>query len=151
MYLRPAIRLHNAHLVKDPEAFKLLRLIAIGAGLVGFLTMTGSTNSSWIAAQIGGLGLIIFGLVIMAWANLSLGPYSWLPGIGTKRYHNLVTAGPYRFVRHPAYTSMFISGIGIGLVSLNLFYLAAGLMWAVAPMSRITLEEGRMVSKFSHV
>ena len=63
--------------------------------------------------------------------------------------HELVTEGPYRFVRHPMYTSVYLKGIGILLLSANWIagggYLAA-VTWMYA--SRVRDEEQMMVERF---
>jgi protein-S-isoprenylcysteine O-methyltransferase Ste14 len=62
----------------------------------------------------------------------------------------LITAGPYQYVRHPFYVGSFISDIGLSIMALNpyvpliyfpLFYLA------VIP-NRVTIEEQFLLSKF---
>jgi protein-S-isoprenylcysteine O-methyltransferase Ste14 len=56
-------------------------------------------------------------LVLMGWATLSLGTnFSVLP-----HYRSLVTAGPYRLVRHPLYASylLFDATLVTGLASMT--------------------------------
>ena len=67
----------------------------------------------------------------------------------TKRDHALVTTGPYRWIRHPLYTTAAVLLLAIGLVAANWFILLFALV-AVVSMRRavIPLEERELVNKF---
>ena len=62
-----------------------------------------------------GLALCIVGLVFAAWARVALGR-SWGMPMSLHDNPELVTAGPYRFVRHPIYTGLAAMLIGTSLV-----------------------------------
>jgi len=67
----------------------------------------------------------------------------------TKSDHALVTTGPYRWVRHPLYTTGASLLLAIGLMASNWFMLlfavvvAIAVRWVVIP-----LEEQELVKKF---
>lgn len=67
----------------------------------------------------------------------------------TKRDHALVTAGPYRWIRHPLYSTGASLLLAIGLMAANWFMLlftvlvVVSLRWIVIP-----LEEQELVKKF---
>jgi protein-S-isoprenylcysteine O-methyltransferase Ste14 len=74
---------------------------------------------------------------------------NWSGVLELYEQHELVTEGPYRFVRHPMYTSVYLKGIGILLLSANWIvgggYLAAvTLMYAL----RVRDEEQMMLEHF---
>jgi len=64
--------------------------------------------------QFVGMGLIVTSVLIMAWAQIALkGKYSgrvWVVAGQT-----LVQTGPYHFLRHPAYASFLLMGLGISI------------------------------------
>lgn len=67
----------------------------------------------------------------------------------TKTDHKLVTHGPYRWVRHPLYSSATAMLIGVGLIAANWFLLGMALVigaaaaWLVVPR-----EEAQLIEKF---
>jgi len=67
----------------------------------------------------------------------------------TKSDHALVTTGPYRWIRHPLYTTGASLLLAIGLMAANWFMLLFGLLVAVSVRwVVIPLEEQELVKKF---
>ena len=64
----------------------------------------------------------------------------------------LITAGPYRFVRHPFYVGSFISDVGFAFIALNPFVplLFFPLFYLVVIPKRVRIEEQFLLSKFGH-
>jgi protein-S-isoprenylcysteine O-methyltransferase Ste14 len=67
----------------------------------------------------------------------------------TKPGHRLVTTGPYRWVRHPLYTTAIALFLGIGLMAANWFIL----LWTVVAAIAVRLvviprEEAQLVAAF---
>ena len=75
-------------------------------------------------AAVVGCALCIAGLGFAVWARVALGR-SWGMPMTTHENPELVTSGPYRYVRHPIYTGMSAMVIGTALV------LPAALLWTV--------------------
>jgi len=44
----------------------------------------------------------------------------------TRKEHTLVTTGPYRWIRHPFYTSAGLLGVANSLAAANWFFFATG-------------------------
>ena len=67
----------------------------------------------------------------------------------TKRDHALVTSGPYRWIRHPLYTTGAVLLLAIGLMAANWFILLFALL-AIGSLrlAVIPLEERELVNKF---
>jgi protein-S-isoprenylcysteine O-methyltransferase Ste14 len=102
---------------------------------------------STIRWAVGGPALLFY-LFLFGWAHIALGRHwSGLPEIHED--HILVTAGPYRLMRHPMYSAFFLSGIGFFLLSAN-WFVAAVYLLAVAYMyfNRVAAEEGMMIERF---
>jgi protein-S-isoprenylcysteine O-methyltransferase Ste14 len=59
--------------------------------------------------------------------------------------HKVVTAGPYRWVRHPSYTGMALAIAGFGLASGDVFSLAAAVVLSgIGLVVRIRVEERQL-------
>jgi protein-S-isoprenylcysteine O-methyltransferase Ste14 len=63
--------------------------------------------------------------------------------------HELVRSGPYRFVRHPIYTSMLclIAGTGVLMATLP-FFLAALIVFLFGTEIRMRVEDALLASHF---
>lgn len=67
----------------------------------------------------------------------------------TKRDHALVTSGPYRWIRHPLYTTGAVLLLAIGLMAANWFILLFALLAIVSlRLAVIPLEERELVNRF---
>lgn len=73
--------------------------------------------SGELAAEVAAAGaaLCIAGLVFATWARLVLGR-NWGMPMTVHEDPELVTSGPYRYVRHPIYTGLIAMWIGTTLV-----------------------------------
>ena len=65
---------------------------------------------------IAGLIVCFAGFGLAVWARLYLGR-NWGMPMSLKEGHELVTTGPYRYVRHPIYTGMLLAILGSALVN----------------------------------
>ena len=67
----------------------------------------------------------------------------------TKSHHELVTGGPYRWIRHPLYTTGIALVLAIGLMAASWFILMFGLITLAAiRLFVIPLEERELLAKF---
>jgi protein-S-isoprenylcysteine O-methyltransferase len=66
---------------------------------------------------ISSIGTIIClaGWIFFVWARQSLGK-NWSGNVSAKKDHELVTSGPYRYIRHSMYTGGLIACIGSAIV-----------------------------------
>jgi protein-S-isoprenylcysteine O-methyltransferase Ste14 len=94
-----------------------------------------------------GLVLCVAGLIICIWARFTLGR-NWSGVVTLKGGHELITRGPYAWVRHPIYTgllSMFVATVIVrghiaGIIAVPLVF--AGI-WI-----KLRYEETLMLQKF---
>ncbi|NJD20943.1 MAG: isoprenylcysteine carboxylmethyltransferase family protein [Gemmatimonadetes bacterium] len=84
----------------------------------------GGTRAEVPALAWGALALLGGGLALRWWAIITLGRLFTMT-LAVRRGHELVTAGPYRWVRHPAYAGMLLAFAGCGLWMENWLSLAA--------------------------
>jgi protein-S-isoprenylcysteine O-methyltransferase Ste14 len=62
-----------------------------------------------------GAALVAIGIGLRQWSIAVLGAY-FSPSVRVVADHQVVTAGPYRYVRHPSYTGALIALVGLGLL-----------------------------------
>ena len=55
--------------------------------------------------------IALVGLAVMLWARVTLGR-NWSADVALKEGHELVTTGPYRWVRHPIYSGLLLMALG---------------------------------------
>jgi protein-S-isoprenylcysteine O-methyltransferase Ste14 len=95
-----------------------------------------------------GVGLGLASLPLIVWVQQALGS-NFSTVLHVRQEHNLVTSGPYRWVRHPMYTVLFIHLAGILLLTANWYIggvpLAAFLLIVITRMEN---EERLMQEKF---
>jgi protein-S-isoprenylcysteine O-methyltransferase Ste14 len=67
---------------------------------------------------LGAIGAVVFasGIALAIWARVYLGKNWGLP-MTEKAEPELVTSGPYRFVRHPIYSGLLVALLGTALVT----------------------------------
>jgi protein-S-isoprenylcysteine O-methyltransferase Ste14 len=104
------------------------------------------TGSSAVWAAIGAV-LVVSGLLFTVWAREHLGR-NWSDVVTIKVDHELITSGPYRWVRHPIYTGLLLAFLGQAVAGgewRGLVAVAIGL-WSFRRKSRV--EEGLMREQF---
>jgi protein-S-isoprenylcysteine O-methyltransferase Ste14 len=74
-------------------------------------------RSEWIQAV--GIIVAVAGITATVHAQLEMGD-SWRIGVDDRETTTLVHTGVFDWVRNPIYTAMFVSGVGIALVTPNL-------------------------------
>jgi protein-S-isoprenylcysteine O-methyltransferase Ste14 len=94
-----------------------------------------------------GIGLMIVGILLRQWSIAVLGRY-FSRTVGVQEGQAVVDRGPYRLVRHPAYTGSLLTMVGLGFVLQSwgaVLVLIA--FFGVAFGYRIHVEEGVLTSK----
>jgi protein-S-isoprenylcysteine O-methyltransferase Ste14 len=94
---------------------RLTGVSAVGVFLIAGVLRGGSLAvHSVILTAIGAL-LFACGIALAVWARLHLGR-NWGMPMTQRAEPELVTSGPYRFVRHPIYTGLLTAMLGTALV-----------------------------------
>ena len=94
-----------------------------------------------------GVILIVAGLGFTVWARQRLGR-NWSGTVQVKQDHQLISDGPYRFVRHPIYTGILVAFLGTAAIighwgAILAVLIAFGSFWR-----KLTLEERFMRETF---
>jgi protein-S-isoprenylcysteine O-methyltransferase Ste14 len=125
--------------------------VSIGVGLMGGFLFASDVHGAAIsfarwALFVLGLVLMAAGIAVRQWAVALLGPF-FTTDVRVHAGQTVVESGPYRWVRHPAYTGLIVSFCGIGLALGNWASLAAlALLPTLGLIIRIRVEERALVA-----
>jgi protein-S-isoprenylcysteine O-methyltransferase Ste14 len=157
-FRRKADKVSGEKISRKADGTAMMTMIKIG-GLILWLTpLVYLLNPAWMAwAKVGlpewvrwlGVGLGILCVLGIYWLFSSIGS-GITPTSATRNQHQLVTSGPYRWVRHPLYTvgsSLFIS---FGMMADNWFIAALGILTFILMASRTPKEEANLIDKFGN-
>jgi protein-S-isoprenylcysteine O-methyltransferase Ste14 len=131
-------------------AIRPLALIGMG-GVIAFLI-----HPPWMAwsslplpawARWTGVGLGILTAALLIWTFRNLGK-NITDTVVTREKHALVTAGPYRWVRHPFYVSFLLGVVANSLVMANWFVFACGVTAFILLAIRSRIEEDNLLARF---
>ena len=93
-----------------------------------------------------GMVVLLAGLVLRGWSFKALGQY-FTHTVMVSSDQPVIASGPYRVLRHPAYTGIILAGIGIGLAAANWADLAGLLLLTLtALLWRIRIEEAALLT-----
>jgi protein-S-isoprenylcysteine O-methyltransferase Ste14 len=144
--MRTIQRLRTTEPSDDRSYFVLLPCIAgsvIAAevlGRRGRLLWPGGLDWPFVA----GIVLIIAGIGLRAWSIASLGRFFQYQ-ITVQPGHQVVTKGPYRYVRHPSYTGIALVLAGIALACDDVWaLLAVAVLGGLGLYVRIRAEERQL-------
>jgi len=104
----------------------------------------GLNTDPWRAGL--GLVLLVLGLGFALWARVHIGR-NWGTPMSQKDDPELVTSGPYHFVRHPIYSGILVAGVGTA-VALSWLWLIAVTLAGVYFVYSATVEERDMAEQF---
>ena len=130
----------------DQNSFTIISLatlVSVAVGIAVRLTNLGTWRGVF---QWAGLVVIVLGAILRAWALLNLGRF-FSRTVQIKPDHKIITSGPYRWIRHPAYTGMiliytgFIMAIGSWLGALLTFLIITASLYY-----RIRIEEKALIA-----
>ena len=97
---------------------------------------------------LGILGIVVVaaGLGVAVWARLTIGR-NWGMPMTEKDDPELVTTGPYRFVRNPIYSGILLAGVGTA-VGVNWLWLTVVALAGIYFVYSATVEERYMSEQF---
>lgn len=135
--------------------FILLTLRPIGvAGMTGLIAFL--INPAWMAwasvplpvwLRWAGVGIGLIAGSLLTWTFRSLGK-NLTDTVVTRKEHTLVTTGPYRWVRHPFYSSCALATLANSLAAANGFLFLTGSLAFMLMVIRTRKEEESLVARF---
>jgi protein-S-isoprenylcysteine O-methyltransferase Ste14 len=114
-------------------------LLALGASAFVHATTIGG----WVPLAIG-LVLMWAGVVVRQWAVWTLGRFFTVV-VKVSDGQTVVESGPYRWVRHPSYTGLLVTLLGLGVALGNWLSILALLVFPIIGLAfRINVEESAL-------
>ena len=150
-YVPAAIRkvpraLHGVWVVVSVLVPLAMVLIAFVAPQLVYDTALNVSFPGDLALQLAGFALFGVAGILIIWSDRHLGRYM-VVDIALARDHELITTGPYAYVRHPIYTAVLLLSLGTAfltlhiVVTINFFIVLAFALW------RSKLEEELLASE----
>jgi protein-S-isoprenylcysteine O-methyltransferase Ste14 len=126
-----------------PIGVRIILLVVVVARLAAGNSL--HTRSDLALAVVG---TVVFagGLLLAVWARIHLGR-NWGMPMSQKDEPELVTDGPYRFVRHPIYTGILLGLVGTALAT-TLYLLIACLLAGAYFIYSARVEEQNLIRTF---
>jgi protein-S-isoprenylcysteine O-methyltransferase Ste14 len=118
--------------------------------IVGFVLLRAFSSSTLAVhspvVKALGVVLLVSGLGLAVWARIYLGR-NWGMPMTEKAEPELVTSGPYRYVRHPIYSGLLLAFLGTALAT-NLYWLIGLAVIGTYFVYSATVEERILTSSF---
>lgn len=96
------------------------------------------------ALQYAGLCLYLLSLVLVVWADHHL-----IREFAVARAErHVITAGPYRYLRHPRYAGLFLTTVALALTFASFIAWGLGVAWFLVVRRRIRIEERHLRDLF---
>ena len=138
------------------EGWFILVTLRLG-GITGLLGVVAYLiNPAWLAwagvplpnwLRWTGVGFGFIGGLLAVWTLHNLGK-NLTDTVVTRQHHTLITTGPYRWIRHPFYTSAVLMIPASSLLAANWFFLAMGTMIFALLAIRTRKEEENLIARF---
>jgi protein-S-isoprenylcysteine O-methyltransferase Ste14 len=144
----PRLRRRGTPIRYEDRNSRLLAFLSMFLGIIiAFLFSGFGIASLPSGAFYLGIGVMITGILLRQWSVAVLGRY-FSRTVGVQEGQTVVDRGPYRLVRHPAYTGSLLTMVGVGFVLQSwgaVLVLIA--FFGVTFGYRIHVEEGVLTSK----
>jgi protein-S-isoprenylcysteine O-methyltransferase Ste14 len=130
-----------------------LRLIGVTGLLSLIVYLINPARVAWAALSLPvwlrwtGVGLALIAGLLLAWMFHTLGR-NLTDTVVTRKEHTLVTTGPYRWVRHPFYTSAALLTFASSLTAANWFFFVMGCGMFLLLAIRTRKEEENLIARF---
>jgi protein-S-isoprenylcysteine O-methyltransferase Ste14 len=126
----------------DTAIMSLVGILQLARYIVAGLDQRyGWTGDFPLALQIAALILSVPGYAIVVWATASNAFFSQIVRIQEERDHKVVSSGPYRYIRHPAYAGAILYELAVPLLLASWWALLLSSLSAALLILRTYLED----------
>jgi protein-S-isoprenylcysteine O-methyltransferase Ste14 len=124
------------------NVISVVSFLLMVAGLLGLVATSSllSRNPAAIAVQVAAFALMI-------WARVTFGRRSFHAAANPTE-GGIVTTGPYRYVRHPIYTAVWLFALAGAVANLSLVALALAFLVLLGAIGRIFCEEHLLLQRY---
>lgn len=142
------VRSRTSRQRNDRGSYWIILLVVWGSLTVSVWTRTLNLGVFHNRLQYLGLGLITIGIALREWAVLSLGRFFTVT-VTVASDHRLIKRGPYRWLRHPAYSGNILTLVGMPLaLGTWVGSVLVVVLSAVGYLYRIRIEEQALLEVF---
>ena len=139
---------------KKSLLYPLHFLIVAFAVVVNIIIMPTFLGGSRIVPRLPLIGVIgflfvLFGILLAFWSRLALGSY-WSSVIRCYPGQPIVKSGPYHLIRHPIYTGVLLSTLGMFLLHPQLIGLIGLALMAVSYTYKLLQEEKFLLAHYGN-
>lgn len=109
--------------------------------------------SVWILTLIETLGMVLFvvGNILLYWSRIILRRSFRLGGVAPRSEDRLITSGPYRWIRHPMYTSILFMSLGLTFLIQSAFVLVLFILLTVFVILLIPSEDAQLEKSYGPI
>lgn len=97
-----------------------------------------------------GVGLMLLCFPLSQWTYSELGRH-FSKKLELQDDHQLIRSGPYRFVRHPMYSTLFLCAVATCFITAELVVMMTVVFVAVVFLLRIRREEAMLLARFGNL
>jgi protein-S-isoprenylcysteine O-methyltransferase Ste14 len=136
---------------RDSGSLQLV-ILCVAVGLVGAFALASEAQGAAITVArwplfVCGVALMAAGIVVRQWSIALLGS-SFTVDVRVREGQQVIDRGPYRFVRHPAYSGLLLTFAGVGLALTNWLSIACVLLVPlIGLVVRIRVEERALLAE----
>ena len=91
--------------------------------------------------------IVLLGLIVAIWARITLGR-NWSGNVVLKEDHELITNGPYAYVRHPIYSGILLFVLGFAIYYGRIGGFVVLVLFAAGAWYKAHQEEKLMIQHF---
>jgi protein-S-isoprenylcysteine O-methyltransferase Ste14 len=143
-------KIKTTHMTK--EKF-LLFLLSLGLLLIPMIWLFTPFLDSFninlpVWTRLLGIVISILSLFYFWWIHKTLG-VNWSPTLEIRKGHQLIKTGPYKRIRHPMYSQIWLWTISQFLIISNICAGLSGILaWTILYFMRVPKEEEMMIENF---
>jgi protein-S-isoprenylcysteine O-methyltransferase Ste14 len=115
--------------------------------LAGLDQRNGWTVGFPVVAQLAGLSVCVLSYALLAWAMTTNAFFSQIVRIQSERGQAVVTHGPYRYVRHPAYAGMILFEPAMSILLASWPAIIASGLCAILLILRTAFEDRTLLAE----
>jgi protein-S-isoprenylcysteine O-methyltransferase Ste14 len=138
---------HTNHLERFMQIFYILIPIILLIKYDFFNFLEAVILKTTLFVNFLSITICIIGLLVCILARIELGG-NWSAKVVIKKEHELISTGPYRFVRHPIYTGLLLLYLGSALAVGRVAGLIGFLILFFGLYIKLRLEEKLMIKYF---